>query len=207
MALVVPVFAIAQAPRRTLVSGMADLSVNGLAIMDWEWARELHGEPFDDYAALLGRSAAELILARRDLYEPGRRFTDEDVEILVHGLVLSGLAMTVAGSSRPCSGPEHLISHAFDALGLGEGLHGEQVALGARVAVRFLGPAGGRVVELLDRIGAPRSPDEIGIGRDDALRAVRIAGSVRPERRSRLAAALAADPDHVVAEAEAAWYG
>jgi glycerol-1-phosphate dehydrogenase [NAD(P)+] len=121
--------------------------------------------------------------------------------------VLSGLAMTVAGSSRPCSGPEHLVSHAFDALGLGTGLHGEQVALGARIASVFLDPPAHRVLELLDRIGAPRSPGDIGVTRDDALRAVRLAGTMRPNRRSRLSAALAADESHVVEQAEAAWYG
>lgn len=207
VALVAPMHTIGRAPKRTLVAGMADLSANLLAVMDWEWARDFHDEPFDDYAALLGRSAAELIVARREAFAPDRPFTPEDVEMLVRGLVLSGLAMTVAGSSRPCSGSEHLISHAFDAGGAGAGLHGEQVALGALLAARFYGGTAERVVDLIARIGAPRSPSDIGIGHADAMRAVTVAATVRPGRRSRLAAALAADEDFVMAEAEAAWYG
>lgn len=205
-ALVVPTHLIALAPRRTLVSGIADLAVNVLAISDWEWARDLHGEPFDDYAALLARSAAELMIARRELYVPGEPLEEEDVEILVYGLVLSGLAMTLAGSSRPCSGPEHLISHAFDALGLGKGLHGEQVAVGAMLAVRLDEQRHDRLLTLLQNVGAPSSPAEIGITREDALAAVRLARRVRPDRRNRLAALLEADESFVLEQAHAAWY-
>jgi glycerol-1-phosphate dehydrogenase [NAD(P)+] len=206
MALVVPLHAIVTAPRRTIVSGIADLATNVLALRDWEWARQFHGDAYDDYAALLARSAAELMVGRRGLYRPDRPFDDEDVEVLVHGLALSGLAMTLAGSSRPCSGPEHLISHAFDWLSLGDGSHGEQVAVGAVLAARFFDDDSERMLELLRNIGAPTSPEQLGISRDDALRAVRMAHLVRPDRHSRISAALAADPDFVVEQAEVAWY-
>jgi|1186.fasta_scaffold13107_3 glycerol-1-phosphate dehydrogenase [NAD(P)+] len=205
-ALVVPLHAITAAPRDTIMSGIADLASNILAVKDWEWARQFHGDEFDDYAALLARSAAELMIGRRDLYSPERPFDDEDVEVLVHGLALSGLAMTIAGSSRPCSGPEHLISHSFDWLGLGTGSHGQQVSVGAALAARFYDAHTGRMLELLERIGAPLSPDRVGIGRDDALRAVGMAHLVRPDRHSRLSAALVADPEFVMEQAEAAWF-
>ena len=206
-ALVVPIGAIREAPRRTLVGGIADLAVNLLAIADWHWAARFHGDPFDDYAALLGRSAAELMVSRRDLYTPETAFGEEDVEILVHGLVLSGLAMTLAGSSRPCSGAEHLWSHAVDRMRVGHGLHGEQVAVGAVLAARFYDESQERVLALLRAIGAPMSPDDLGIAKDDALAAVRLVPQVRPGRHSRLSAAIAADEEYVLEEAEAAWYG
>ena len=206
-ALVVPLGAIREAPRRTLVAGMADLAVNLLAIADWQWAARFHGDPFDDYAALLARSAAELVVARRDAYEPTSDFGEEDVENLVHGLVLSGLAMTLAGSSRPCSGSEHLFSHALDRLKLGNGLHGEQVAVGAALAARFYDDGVRRVLDFLRAIGAPASPQDLGVSKDDALAAVRLIPEVRPGRHARLSAAIVADPAYVVEEAEAAWYG
>lgn len=205
-ALVVPLHAIVSAPRTTIVSGIADLASNILAVKDWEWARQFHGDAFDDYAALLARSASELMVGRRELYAPDRPFDDEDVEVLVHGLALSGLAMTIAGSSRPCSGPEHLVSHAFDWLGLGTGSHGEQVSVGATLAARFFDADSGRMLELLERIGAPLTPAAVGIGREDALNAVGMAHLVRPDRHSRLSAALVADPDFVMEQAEAAWF-
>lgn len=206
-ALVVPIGAIREAPRRTLVGGIADLAVNLLAIADWQWAARFHGDVFDDYAALLARSAAELLVARRDLYTPETEFDEEDVEILVHGLVLSGLAMTLAGSSRPCSGAEHLWSHAVDRLRVGHGLHGEQVAIGAFLAARFYDESQDRVLGLIRAVGAPTSPADIGISKDDALAAVRLVPSVRPGRHSRLSAAVVADEEYVLEEAEAAWYG
>lgn len=206
-ALVVPIGAIREAPRRTLVGGIADLAVNLLAIADWQWAARFHGDPFDDYAALLARSAAELLVARRDLYTPETQFDEEDVEILVHGLVLSGLAMTLAGSSRPCSGAEHLWSHAVDRMRVGSGLHGEQVAIGAFLAARFYDESQERVLSLIRAIGAPTSPGDIGISKDDAMAAVRLVPEVRPGRHSRLSAAITADEAYVLEEAEAAWYG
>ncbi len=42
--------------------------------------------------------------------------------------------MAVAGSSRPCSGACHEISHAIDALYPDRASHGEQVAVGALFA-------------------------------------------------------------------------
>jgi glycerol-1-phosphate dehydrogenase [NAD(P)+] len=206
-ALIVPLHVIGRAPRRALVSGIADLAANLIAVEDWTWAHEFRGEPLDDYAALLARSAAQLILARRHLFAPDRDFTSEDVEIVVHGLVLSGLAMTLAGSSRPCSGPEHLISHAFDLLGLGTGTHGEQVAVASVLACNLYGRDFTPILELLKNLGAPLSPAELGISREDAVRAVKMAHLVRPDRQSRLSNAIIADPEFVEEKMRAAWFG
>src|SRR5215471_13082134 len=43
--------------------------------------------------------------------------------------MLNGIAMEIAGSSRPASGSEHLISHALDALSAKPRLHGLQVGV------------------------------------------------------------------------------
>ena len=205
-ALLVPVHVITRSPRRTLVSGIADLAVNLLAVEDWRWAHEFRGEPFDDYSALLSQSAAQLVVGRRALFGANTDFTAEDVEILVYGLVLSGLAMTLAGSSRPCSGSEHLISHAFDLLGVGHGTHGEQVAVGAALASRLYAVDFEPMLELLRRVGAPLTPAALGIERPDAERAVKMAHLVRPERNSRLSAAIVADPGFVDELVHTAWY-
>ena len=206
-ALLVPIHLIAQAPRRTIASGVGDLAANSLAVADWRWASDCHDEPFDDYAALLGMSAADLMIARRDAYDPYEPFEAEDVEVLVHGLLLSGLAMTVGGSSRPCSGPEHLISHAFDRLELGSGLHGEQVAVGVVLAARLYDQSFEKVLRLLRNVGAPTRPEDIGISMDEALRALLVVPNVRPNRRSRLTEALRADPEYVTEQAREAWAG
>jgi glycerol-1-phosphate dehydrogenase [NAD(P)+] len=205
--IVVPAHVVATAPRACLVSGIADLASNVLAVADWRWANQFAGEPFDDYAALLAETGAQLVLARRSVFAPDRAFTREEVELLVRGLVLSGLAMTLAGTTRPCSGSEHLLSHAFDALGVGRGTHGEQVAVGTSLAALMYQESADvtAVLELLRAVGAPLSPQEIGISPADAKRALELAPGVRPGRLTRLTRALDVDPAHVERLAEAAW--
>jgi glycerol-1-phosphate dehydrogenase [NAD(P)+] len=205
--IVVPAHVVATAPRACLVSGIADLVSNVLAVADWRWASEFAGEAFDDYAALLAETGAQLLLARRSAFAPDRAFSREDVELIVRGLVLSGLAMTLAGTTRPCSGSEHLLSHAFDALGAGDGTHGEQVAVGCSLAALMYNesPDVAAVLELLRAVGAPLRPADIGISRDDARRALALAPTVRPDRLTRLTRALEVDGAYVERLAEVAW--
>ena len=206
--IVVPAHVVERSPRRCLVSGVADLASNILAVADWRWARQFAGEDFDDYAALLAETGAQLMLARRASLDPESAFTREDVELLVRGLVLSGLAMTLAGTSRPCSGSEHLLSHAFDEIGTGRGTHGEQVAVACRLAAAFYDDDSeiAAVGELLDAVGAPASPRDIGISKEDASRALQLAPNVRPGRLTRLTRALEVDPAHVERLADLVWW-
>ena len=62
---------------------------------------------------------------------PGDMTDDGFVTILAEALIPGGLAMAVCGTSRPCSGGCHEISHAIDTCSPGTGSHGEQVGLGA----------------------------------------------------------------------------
>ena len=58
----------------------------------------------------------------------------EALEALFHGLLLTGAAMTMAETSSPASGGEHLISHTLDMMSFIDGkphdLHGRQVGVG-----------------------------------------------------------------------------
>jgi glycerol-1-phosphate dehydrogenase [NAD(P)+] len=91
--------------------------------------------------------------------------------------------MAAAGSSRPCSGACHEISHAIDALYAGERTHGEQVAVGALFA-SWLREDG--VAEALDaafrRHGVPRLPSDLGLTNEQFAAAVAEAPSTRPDR-------------------------
>ena len=90
--------------------------------------------------------------------------------------------MAAAGSSRPCSGACHEISHAIDALYPDRATHGEQVA-GALFA-SFLREDG--VVDELDpaydRLGVARVPGDLGLTDDEFAAAVAEAPSTRPDR-------------------------
>ncbi len=180
-------------PRPLLLSGLGDLLSNLSASLDWQLAVEAGEDRWDGFADILARQAAEQVL----FLQPDKVFERDGIVRLAEGLVMSGIAMEVAGSSRPCSGAEHTISHAIDALGLGHGSHGEQVALGVlyvQALRKRLGLAAGadEAVRMIRTCGLPRSPADIGVSRDQFLQAVRQAPSTRPDRFTVLSASHSA---------------
>ena len=91
--------------------GVGDVISNLSAIADWRLAERVRGETVDGVAVTFARTAATSIVHRGD-------GVDDDAFLiaLAEALVLSGLAMATAGSSRPCSGGDHEILHAIDHL-------------------------------------------------------------------------------------------
>jgi glycerol-1-phosphate dehydrogenase [NAD(P)+] len=90
--------------------------------------------------------------------------------------------MEIAGSSHPCSGSEHLISHALDALRPGTAQHGEQVAFGALVATRLQGGDWGALREYMLSAGMADAASGFGLAEDELVAAVRAAPSMRSDR-------------------------
>jgi glycerol-1-phosphate dehydrogenase [NAD(P)+] len=168
---------VGRAPLRYLRAGLGDLASNITAVHDWRRAA-LGGEPYDELAASMALMGAQSALDVA--WPPG----PEDLHVIARGLVMSGLAMEVAGSSRPCSGAEHLISHALDQLrGPAAGLHGEHVALGVHLATALQGaPGRERVGALLGRIGLPPVLATWGIDAATVVDALALAPSTRPGR-------------------------
>jgi hypothetical protein len=107
-------------PPRLVRAGIGDVVNNLSAIADWELAAADRGEPVDGLAVTMARTAAQAVL-----HQPGTIGDDEFLTVLAESLVLSGMAMTVAGSSRPASGGCHEILYAIDQLYPGTGNHGE----------------------------------------------------------------------------------
>jgi glycerol-1-phosphate dehydrogenase [NAD(P)+] len=178
--IVVDVTAIGSAPARTIRAGAGDLVSNLTACLDWRLVDREGHEQYDAFAAMIAESAARPILDLEELSSPASH------AVVAEGLLLSGLAMAAAGTSRPCSGAEHLISHALDAqLGRSAALHGEQVALGCLVAAAA--HEWSQTQELLRtfrRLGLPTSPEDIGISRAQLVAAVSAAPGVRSDRHT-----------------------
>ena len=177
--IVVDIEVIASAPARTVRAGLGDLMSNLTAILDWQLAHRRGKDRYDAFAAMIAENAARSLLDLESL--------DDDVvhEELAKALLLSGLAMTAAGTSRPCSGSEHLISHSLDALrgDGGFGLHGEQVALGTLVAASAHGsPLLGQLRSLYERVGLPTSPDALGLDETTLIDVLAAAPATRPDR-------------------------
>jgi glycerol-1-phosphate dehydrogenase [NAD(P)+] len=176
--IVVDTSVIGQAPARTLRAGVGDLTSNLTAILDWQLADAAGADRYDAFCGLIAESAARPALDIDDLSSPVNH------ELLAKGLLMSGLAMAAAGTSRPCSGAEHLISHSLDnVLGDRAALHGEQVALGCLIsAAAHRSPLLGQAQELFRRLGLPVKPADIGITDAEMIEAVRAAPGTRPDR-------------------------
>ena len=174
-----------KAPPRLLAGGCGDLVGKITAVKDWELAREDRGEYFGSYAANLAYMSAKIILTESERL--GKR--DEfGIRTIVEALISAGVAACIAGSSRPCSGSEHLFSHALEYVaGPDFGLHGERVGLGTIMMAKLHGLDWERIAETLKDIGAPTAAKEIGLSDEQVVKALVAAQSLRPDRYTILA--------------------
>jgi glycerol-1-phosphate dehydrogenase [NAD(P)+] len=178
IAVVVDLDYVRTCPPEQLRGGIGDALSNLGALADWELAGRERSEPVDGLAAALARSGAESLLRRDDPID-----SDAFLTALAEALVLSGMAMAVAGSSRPCSGACHEISHAIDELYPGKSTHGEQVAVGCLFS-SFLRENGlfGELDSAFRRYEVPRLPNDLGLTNEQFAAAVARAPSTRPDR-------------------------
>jgi len=115
---------IKNAPTKFLQAAAGDILSNISSTNDWVLSSMNNGEPINDFAYMLSRSAAFALIHHESKDIRNRNFLKQ----VVYCQINSGLAMALAGTSRPCSGSEHLISHAIDFHNLSENtLHGYQV--------------------------------------------------------------------------------
>jgi glycerol-1-phosphate dehydrogenase [NAD(P)+] len=179
VAVVVDLDSVHAAPEQLVRSGIGDVVSNLSAIADWELAAADADERVDGLAATLARTAAHAVL-----HQPGSIASDEFLLVLAEALILSGVAMTVAGSSRPCSGGDHEILHAIDKLYPGTSNHGELAGVGALFCAHLRGDTGQErlVSACLARHGLPRTPAELGLSDAEFTKAVLCAPGTRPGR-------------------------
>jgi len=168
---------VSSAPLDTLKAGVGDLLSNLSAIEDWKLARDEVGMEYYAFSVGVSKASAEMLLMCK-----GDILDNDFVETLAEGLILSGTAMRLAGSSKPASGAEHLISHSLDLLLDRPARHGLQVALGL-VFISWLrdrDPLGLR--NFLASKGVPTTPEELGIPLDVLEEAILLAPTVRDGR-------------------------
>jgi glycerol-1-phosphate dehydrogenase [NAD(P)+] len=132
-AVIIDTEAVSQAPRHYLYSGLGDLFCKTTAIFDWKLMYKKTHEPINDFASTVASNAVDTFT-----YFVDKNFDNLSyIGIIASSLLMTGMAMIIAGSSRPASGSEHLISHAYDRVGKKPCLHGIQVGV-ASYAVSFL---------------------------------------------------------------------
>lgn len=160
-------------------AGIGDVLADLSAVADWELAAADQGEKIDGLAVAMARSAAQAVL-----HHPGGASCDGFLTVLAESLILSGMAMAVAGSSRPGSGGDHEIMHAINQLFPGTASHGELAGVGALFCTYLRG--NGEQTELISaclaRHGLPRTPDDLGLSREQFAASVAYAPGTRPGR-------------------------
>jgi glycerol-1-phosphate dehydrogenase [NAD(P)+] len=129
---------LADSPYRMIASGLGDLLSKPVSNADWIVSAHLTGSPHSADAMEvieLGSAMLDNVAHRLPARELGA------IEGLTGSLILSGLAMSIAGSSSPASGGEHLISHYIDmtahTFGLPYDFHGCQVGVGTLTAAHL----------------------------------------------------------------------
>ncbi len=170
---------IASAPRRLLAAGCGDLVSKLTAVKDWQLAHRLNGEYYGSYSASLALMSADVIL--RGPRKTGR-FGKASVRDIVEALISTGVAAGIAGSSRPCSGSEHLFSHYLDMIAPDSGLHGEKCGLGTIMMAKLHRADWKKVRSSLKGFGAPVSAGEIGLTGSQVVESLVKASSIRPDR-------------------------
>ncbi|MFH1054593.1 MAG: NAD(P)-dependent glycerol-1-phosphate dehydrogenase [Candidatus Altiarchaeota archaeon] len=163
---------ISKAPRKLLAAGCGDAISNYTAVLDWQLAHNEKCEYYGDYAAALSGMSAEIVMKSAvKIYE--------NISVLVEALIASGVAIGIAGSSRPCSGSEHMFSHTLDKICEKPALHGEQCGVGAILMAYLHNVEWRRVRNALKKCEAPTTAKEMGIPDEKVIEALIGAHKVR----------------------------
>ena len=128
---------LAEAPVTLKAAGFGDMIAKYLGIFDWQVAHILLGEHYCPAIAELTLESVRRMLSLAEKL-PTR---DEDAAgAVMESLVLSGLAMKLAASSRPASGAEHALSHYWECYKLTQGewpdFHGKKVGVASLLMTR-----------------------------------------------------------------------
>jgi glycerol-1-phosphate dehydrogenase [NAD(P)+] len=185
IAIVVDKEIIAGAPPRMIAAGCGDLLAKCVSIKDWELGRYYRQEYYCQRSVELALVSFDGVVG----YIRKRK----DIRDLVEALINSGVAMIIAGSSRPCSGSEHLFSHYLDLYAKKPAMHGEQCGIGTILMAKYheqYNPNWWKeptynwqyIRHLLNRIHAPTTLRQIGISEKLAIEALTHAQELRPER-------------------------
>jgi len=123
------------APYELTTAGLGDILAKSVSSADWRMNHFLFGDYFCQRSVSLIADIEPLYM---DHPEDVRERKPRAMEALFHGLLLTGIAMTMAETSSPASGGEHLVSHTLDMMssldGVPHDLHGRQVGLGTVLA-------------------------------------------------------------------------
>ncbi len=189
-AIIVDTNMIINAPEGQTLSGIGDTIAKHTALFDWKLSASKTNSRVDDFAYALSRMSYDSVYHCDEKDMKSRVF----IRILSRALVMGGLAMEIAGSSRPCSGSEHLFAHAIEEYYPDVKIsHGLAVALGSIPACIFQGQSPQGLLDFFRTYKLDIDPRSYGITEDmfadiwDKARTVRtgritILDDITPDR-------------------------
>ncbi len=129
---------LASAPMKLITAGLGDTLGKYTCLLDWKLSHLINGEYYCDEVVSMVEEALHTVYAQVD------KIQDRDpiaVKAVMEALVLTGIAMSYVGNSRPASGCEHHLSHYWEMISLMDGktpaLHGAQVGVGMLAALKL----------------------------------------------------------------------
>lgn len=181
------------APFEMICAGFGDILGKYTALSDWRLSNTIHNEYFCDTTEKLVRNAMYKCFEN---IEGAVKRDVKAIEYISEALILSGIAMTLSGNSRPASGAEHHLSHYWEidklSRRLEHPLHGNSVGVGTVISAwvykklnieeRFgiETPVPEIIINLLNSIGAKSNPKALGIEKELFHRSVIHALEIRP---------------------------
>jgi glycerol-1-phosphate dehydrogenase [NAD(P)+] len=117
------------APLEMIKAGYGDIIGKYSCLSDWKISNIINGEYLCDY---IYNTTYEMIEKTLSVADGILSRDEESIGILSEALIVVGIMMSFAGSSRPASGSEHHLSHFFEIVGIVKGeeyfSHGIDVA-------------------------------------------------------------------------------
>jgi len=164
-------------PKELVKAGIGDTISNYMALLDWELADKRNIEKINDLAYMMSKESLNALL--RTQYNS---ICPEFIEVLASSIILSGLAMNFAGTSRPVSGSEHLFSHAVDYYSNSNNLHGFTVALGTIAMLKLIKHDYSEVLNYLKKFEININPVHLNISEEDFVNCMQKAPKMRNDR-------------------------
>lgn len=170
---------ISAAPSIFLSAGCGDIVSNYTAILDWQLAHRLLNVKYSESASALSLLTSKLLIDSADAI---KERLDGSARIVVKSLLSSGMAISIANSSRPASGSEHKFSHALDKLSKKHTLHGLQCGVGTIMMMHLHDGDWRFIRDALKKMNAPTTAQELGIDEETIIDALTMAHEIRPDR-------------------------
>ncbi len=140
---------LAKAPLELKAAGFGDMVAKYIGIVDWQIANLLIGEYYCPAVADITMQGVKKVVALADKVSEEN---EEAVKGIMEGLILSGLGMKLAKSSRPASGSEHVVSHYLECYKLVRGIwpefHGKKVGVASVIINRAYRNIAERITEI-----------------------------------------------------------